>query len=161
MRKHRRSILILLVTAIAASAQEAKTSEPYTIIADLAIAVMLTPEAGDQIIANNSKLYDSRFYSAMDDRIRYFQALAANHYEYCNQARPEPRANQQCYQENEPAKNMHLLQTLRDATRNNPRWSQSLMAQASVMGKQAIGANTWSTLQRSFFAPIRPLFIVE
>ena len=73
----------------------------------------------------------------------------------------EPKANRQCYQENEPAKNMNFLQTLRDATRDNPPWSQSLVGQASVMAKQAIGAKLWTSLQSTYFAQIHDLFLVE
>lgn len=178
MGKQTRSVLLLLVAALAVNACDLEpgttqvepgttqvdprtTEEKYTLVADLAIEIMLTPEAGDEIIANNRNLFDSRFYDAIEDRIRYFESLAAESYKYCDVYRSEPKENRQCYQENEPAKNMYFLQTLRDATRDSPPWSQSLMGQASVTAKQAIGANTWVSLQSNFFAQIRYLFLVE
>ena len=166
-----RSVLLLLAAACVfyACNQETGTGqqnyvvaqERYTLVADLAQAVMLMPEAGDQIIANDTNLYDSRFYAAIDDRINFFHARAANHYEYCNEYHPEPQANQRCYQENEPAKNRDFLQVLRSATRNDILWSESLVAQASVVAKQLLGEDTWVSLINASFAKTRHLFIVE
>ena len=171
MWNQNRSVLLFLVAVFVfyACGQETATrqhdypvaKQNYTLVADLAHAVLLTPEAGDQIIANNRNLFDSRFYEALNNRIRFFETHAARHYEYCNLYRREPRANQQCYQENEPAKNMHYLQTLNDATRNITPWSRSLVGQASVIGKQAVGAELWEALINAQFAETRHLFIVE
>lgn len=158
-----RSALLISVgtfTAFASGYSEATAQEAYTVVADLAIAVMESPGRGDAIIAGYSASYDSKFYAAIDDRIAFFGAHAASHYAYCNQYRTDPQANRQCYQENEPAKAMHLLETLRDATRDNPRWSRSALGEVSIHFEGTLGEDYWSSLQRAYFEQVRHLFIV-
>jgi hypothetical protein len=114
------------------------TQQPYTVVYDLYYQTTLYPKAGDQLIQQDMVRFDQRFHACLNQVQQRAAQASHQHRTYCNNAFIDPKSNQNCHNENEAAKIMMWVQTMRQVTQGNVRWSQTTLGQAAVMGKRQL-----------------------
>lgn len=146
----------ILVTTLCASPAQAE----YTIVFELYREVMLYPESGDQLINQNSQLYDQRFYTCLDDRMAYLTVAATNHYRWCDEVHSNPRFRSQCYNDNDPAKMHSVLRDIRAAATGQAAWSESFNSQVARLGKSLM-PDLYMQLTQAVMPVVRPYLLCQ
>lgn len=132
-----------------------RAQEPYSLVYDLYYAIMESPESGNELIANITNRFDDRFYECLGELSERWSVYAQNHYQYCDRVHGDPNRRANCNQQNEPAKFHHWLRTIRVVTRGEMRWSDTIIAQAAVMGKRIV-PQMYIQAHRSIIPSYRP-----
>jgi hypothetical protein len=115
----------------------AYAQQGYSIVYDLYYNLMLYPESGDELIRTNQKLFDSRFYSCMDEVQEKARQAGQRHSDGCNQLiSPNDRA--ECEKNNEGAKLWSWIKDVRSACRGDTRWSETFAGSTMIISKREL-----------------------
>lgn len=158
--KCKRLVFIVLLFIGLFSPNCAMAQQPYSIVYDLYFAIVVMPEDGDAIIARNQRLFDNHFYRCLNEVHQRYTDESQNHYQFCDSVHINPARRQQCYRENEPAKFAQWFATINQVTRGQIRWSNTIIGQATILGKQQLGA-LYVNLQRQITPLHRPYMICQ
>lgn len=134
-------IFTIIITILLFIPNNGFTQQPYTIIYDLYYRLMISPETGNQLIATNATLFNSRFYSCLASvRQRAFDE-ARQHTAVCNQ-HSDPRWRAQCETTNEGAKLYRWTNEIELVCRGSDLWANTLTGQATIIGKRALDSTS-------------------
>ena len=138
-------------------------SGEYVVVYDLYYQLTLYPESADNVIQENRKLFDERFWRCLSIVEQRAKDAFVKHQAMCQQL-VDPRSRQQCEAENEAGKVWMWVQSLRIAISGRARWSETAVGQASIMGKhqlELLDPGTYEQIVRNFAPAMRWMLVCQ